>query len=73
MPTLAATNLQAQVGLESDHELHLEVYGQETKFEILRNAFEAAVVPAKVSDFEVYNPVVSNRTQRCVFAWEDKP
>jgi hypothetical protein len=50
----------------------LATYGQETKYEVLKNAFESTFNPALASDFEMYTDA-EKRKQICVMATETKP
>jgi hypothetical protein len=48
-------------------------YGQETKFDILKNAYEASSHAADDSDFEYYRYNESLRTYRCEFVNKGNP
>ena len=70
---LARTELAEKIKSFNDLSSRLDIYGQETKFEVLKNAYESARSIPSPGDFEIFRPEEANRSQKCVVAKEEDP
>ncbi len=70
---LASTSITGNKKVFENISLDLDMYGQETKFEVMKNGYETARAIPTPLDFEVFDLRERYRSQYCVLAEEKYP